>query len=80
MQKQAMSLYRDVVRTARAKPGEAGQDALSWARAEFEQHRAIPRTDINRIEHLLRRGRRQLEMLQQADVTGVRVRRRAAGT
>lgn len=73
LQKQALALYRQVLRAARTKPedGRAGIEAL--ARSEFERHRAIARKDFNRIEHLLRRGTRQLDVLKQADVGGVQM-------
>jgi succinate dehydrogenase assembly factor 1 len=70
-----VSLYRQVLRAARAKPDGGGAAIAALARAEFDRHRAIDRKDFNRIEHLLRRGQHQLEMLGGADVTGVEVRR-----
>lgn len=73
MQKQALALYREVLRTARTKPedGRAGIEAL--ARIEFDRYKGIARKDFNRIEHLLRRGKRQIDVLKQADVAGVQV-------
>ena len=73
LQKQALALYREALRTARTKPqeGRAGIEAL--ARTEFDKYRAIARKDFNRIEHLLRRGKRQIDVLKQADVAGVQL-------
>lgn len=62
-----------MLRIARTKPedGRAGIEAL--ARTEFDRYKGIARKDFNRIEHLLRRGKRQLDVLKQADVAGVQV-------
>jgi succinate dehydrogenase assembly factor 1 len=72
-QKQALALYRGVLRAARAKPDAAALAALG--RAEFERHRGVDRRDFARVEALLRRGQRQLSMLSAADVTGIAWRR-----
>lgn len=43
-----------------------------WAcRPACRRHRDIDRKDILLIEHLIRKGRRQLELLSSASVTGV---------
>ena len=67
LQKQALALYREVLRVARTKPadGRAGIEAL--ARAEFDTYRGVAKKDFARVEHFLRRGRRQLELLKHAD-------------
>ena len=71
-QKQALALYRGVLRAARAKPDATARGALAaLGRAEFERHRGVDRRDFARVEALLRRGQRQLGMLSAADVTGV---------
>ena len=76
LQKQALALYRQALRVARAKPADGGgrEGVEALARAQFEQYRSVPRKDFVRIEHLLRRGQRQVEMLQKSDVTGVLVK------
>ena len=48
-----------------------GGNIVSLVRDEFEKHRSISRKDFLRIEFLLRRGRRQLELLKGSNVTGV---------
>ena len=71
-QKQALSLYRQVLRVAREKSsveGRAGIEAL--ARLEFEKNKSISRKDFNRIEHLLRVGKRRVEVIKDANVGGV---------
>jgi succinate dehydrogenase assembly factor 1 len=61
-----------VLRIARTKKdGRAGIEA--FARTEFERYSGLARKDFNRIEHLLRRGKRQIDTLKQADVAGVQV-------
>ena len=73
MQKQALALYREVLRIARTKPENGRAGIKDLARSELDRYKGIARKDFNRIEHLLRRGKRQVEVLKQADVAGVQV-------
>ncbi|XP_067170569.1 succinate dehydrogenase assembly factor 1, mitochondrial [Apteryx mantelli] len=59
--KQVLSLYRQLLRASKDKPGFAG-----CIREEFRRNAGIPPRDALRIEFLLRRGRRQLEQLRAA--------------
>ncbi|KAI6051481.1 succinate dehydrogenase assembly factor 1, mitochondrial [Marmota monax] len=59
LQRQVLSLYRELLRAGRGKPG-----AEARVRAEFRQNASLPRTDVLRIEYLYRRGRRQLQLLR----------------
>lgn len=59
LQRQVLSLYRELLRAGRGKPG-----AEARVRAEFRQHACLPRSDVLRIEYLYRRGRRQLQLLR----------------
>ena len=74
LQRQVLSLYRELLRAGRGKPG-----AEARVRAEFRQHAGLPRSDVLRIEYLYRRGRRQLQMLRSGHATamGAFVRTRA---
>jgi hypothetical protein len=80
LQKQVLSLYRDLLRAARHKPADARAGIEALARSEYERWRHLPRSELNRIEHLLRRGRRQAEMLGQSDVQGFGMVEGGAGT
>lgn len=66
LQKQVLSLYRDLLRAGRGKPG-----AEARVRAEFRQHASLPRSDVLRIEYLYRRGRRQLQLLRSGHTTAL---------
>ncbi|XP_048185670.1 succinate dehydrogenase assembly factor 1, mitochondrial [Perognathus longimembris pacificus] len=66
MQKQILSLYRELLRAGRGKPG-----AEARVRAEFRQHAGLPRSDVLRIEYLYRRGRRQLQLLRSSHATAM---------
>ncbi|XP_020833563.1 succinate dehydrogenase assembly factor 1, mitochondrial [Phascolarctos cinereus] len=68
LQKQVLSLYRELLRAARGKPG-----AEARVRAEFREQAGLQRTDVLRIEYLYRRGRRQLEQLRDSHTTGMGV-------
>lgn len=66
LQRQVLSLYRELLRAGRGKPG-----AEARVRAEFRQHACLPRTDVLRIEYLYRRGRRQLQLLRSGHATAM---------
>ncbi|XP_018412783.1 PREDICTED: succinate dehydrogenase assembly factor 1, mitochondrial [Nanorana parkeri] len=59
LQKQVLSLYKHLIRAGKDKPG-----ALPRIQHEFRRNAKIPRTEVMRIEYLVRRGRRQLEQLK----------------
>ncbi|KAK1330277.1 hypothetical protein QTO34_010465 [Cnephaeus nilssonii] len=65
LQRQVLSLYRELLRAGRGKPG-----AEARVRAEFRQHACLPRSDVLRIEYLYRRGRRQLQLQQRLHCPG----------
>jgi len=44
----------------------------------LRRYRALDRKDIQRIEHLLRKGRRQLDLFKSSEVTGVKLQAGAA--
>ena len=68
IQIQVLSLYREFLRVAKNKPG-----VREYIRSEFRKNAKIARTDTLHIEHLLRRGQRQLELLKTKEVEGVGV-------
>ncbi|KAK9817147.1 hypothetical protein WJX72_010302 [[Myrmecia] bisecta] len=78
LQRQVLHFYRNVIRTAReARPAES-QQILQFARAEFERYREVDRKNYQLIEHLLRKGTKQLNLLQSTEVIGVQLHRAAA--
>lgn len=66
IQLQILRLYREFLRTGKERPG-----VQEYVKAEFRKNAVIPRTDILRIEHLLRRAERQLTLLQKPTVKGM---------
>ena len=70
-QKQVLSLARSVVRASRTKPEEMRAGVLAQLRLEFEKGKAVDRTDIMLIEHLLRRGAKHLALLRSDTFSGV---------
>lgn len=68
LQLQVLALYRQCLRVARDKPG-----AVDHVRTEFRKNADINKSEVMRIEHLLRRGQRQLESLRKPTTTGVGV-------
>ena len=71
LQRQVLSLARSVARAARVKPPTVRAAVMARLRQEFEAGQAVDRLDVGRIEHLLRKGGRQLELLRSGAVVGV---------
>ena len=65
---QVLSFYRNVIRTARAKDPELRAQILQYARLEMEKHRHIERRNVLLVEHYLRKGMKQLEIVQSGSV------------
>ena len=71
IQKQVLALYRESLRAARRVPSPSGAlAATAYARQEFRLAAAtVDRMDFQRVEHLLRAGRKKLDALSRADVS-----------
>lgn len=66
LQLQIFSLYRQFLRVARDKPGTA-----EYVKQEFHRNAKIPKIEILRIEHLYRKGQRQLESFKKSTTKGI---------
>lgn len=77
VQLDVLSLYRGLMREANRRTDPESRDRLrTYVRAEFQQHKAIERKEIARIEWLLHYGRTRLEELQaQKPTTGFNILR-----
>ncbi|KAA1477538.1 hypothetical protein DENSPDRAFT_844701 [Dentipellis sp. KUC8613] len=69
LQKDVLLLYRRALRMVRTKPPAAQPKFLLFVRWSFKtQAASISPRDVSAIEHLLRRGRRQLETYESPTV------------
>ncbi|KAG2151390.1 hypothetical protein DEU56DRAFT_727883 [Suillus clintonianus] len=69
LQKEVLALYRRALRMVRTKPVLTQPKFLLFVRYNFHtQVSSVSPRDVAAIEHLLRRGRRQLEMYEQPSV------------
>jgi len=66
LQLQVLSLYKQCLRAAEAKPGFRLN-----VQTEFRRNAKIPRTDTMRIEHVMRNGYRKLTMMSDPNVSGM---------
>ena len=67
VQRDVLALYKSLQRAAHGRPGFDGV-----IRAEFKKNAvAVGKTDIFRIEHMIRNGKRKLEMLNEHNVSSV---------
>ncbi len=74
LQREVLALYRLVLRAVRAKPAESRAEFRRFAREQLDAKRGVDRKDFLRIEDLLRRGRRQLELFGRPDVMHITTR------
>ena len=67
IQKQVLSLYKACLRAAKTKPG------FDYTiREEFKKNAKIyEKSDVLRIEHLMRHGQRKLDMMKDPNVSGM---------
>jgi hypothetical protein len=70
LQLQVLHLYRQALRAARKQEPHSRRNLEEYARHQFETQRSVSRTNVLLIEHLLRQGNKQLQMLSQTDVKG----------
>ncbi|EMD39940.1 hypothetical protein CERSUDRAFT_103849 [Gelatoporia subvermispora B] len=69
LQREVLSLYRRALRMVNSKPEPARPKFLLYVRHAFRtQATAVSPRNISAIEHILRRGRRQLEMYEDSKV------------
>ena len=66
LQRDVLHLYRAALRAARRHDPSTRQSLCAFARHELERHRGVRTVEVQRIEHLLRKGHRQLQVLQSA--------------
>ena len=69
VQKQILDLYRQFMRASKDRPGIKEHIRREFRRQAFR----IPKTDVMRIEHMLRRGKRQLDALEKVTVRNITV-------
>ena len=66
-----LSLARQLFRAARSQPAAVRAAVAAEVRAEFAAHADVARGDVARVEHLLRRGAKQLALLRSPHFRGV---------
>ena len=68
VQKQVLALYRDGLRRARELPDVNSRNAAkAFIVREFRKGMEVDRLDFQRIEHLLRTGKKKLTSLASSD-------------
>jgi len=69
LQKDVLSLYRRALRMVSTKPPSVRPKFLLFVRYSFRmQASAVSPRDVAAIEHMLRRGKRQIEMYEDSKV------------
>jgi succinate dehydrogenase assembly factor 1 len=70
LQLQVLTLYRSCLRIVRSLPPAARSPAALYAREEFRRFASVDRFDHQRVEHLLRAGKKKLSLVTDVGVTG----------
>ena len=74
IQKQVLSLYRSFWRVARSKTPDTRLGIERYVGAQFRRDaHAVDKKDFQRIEYLIRRGSKQLELLKANQITGFNI-------
>ena len=68
LQLEVLSLFKQFLRTVGDKPGMA-----DYVREEFRKNASLPKNNTLIIDHMLRKGKRQLGEMQKSSVTGLHV-------
>ncbi|GBE84949.1 hypothetical protein BKA93DRAFT_734885 [Sparassis latifolia] len=69
LQKEVLALYRRALRMVNTKPPRVRPKFLLFVRYSFKtQASAMSPRDVSAIEHMLRRGRRQLDVYEDSKV------------
>lgn len=68
LQRLVLSSYRECLSAVRRLPVPSRTPAAAFVRAEFRRHAAaVDKLDIQRVEHLLRHARKQVERAATVD-------------
>ena len=68
LQISVFNLYRRLIRASEGRPG-----FKEYLRTEFRENAKIPRSNILRIEYLIRTGEKQLKDLQKSELKSISV-------
>ncbi|CCF47527.1 hypothetical protein CH063_04187 [Colletotrichum higginsianum] len=71
LQREVLSLYRQCIREIRKKPETAQPHFRTFTRTEFDRYITVDKRDFSVVEHLLRKGRRQLETYSSPSIKDV---------
>ncbi|TPX67924.1 hypothetical protein SpCBS45565_g03470 [Spizellomyces sp. 'palustris'] len=72
LQRDVLDLYRSLLRVVRTKPESSRDHFYTYIRSQFRQDASsVSQRDISTIEFMLRKGRRQLEVLKSDNVVDI---------
>jgi len=71
IQKEVLALYAEFVRAIKKKPAPQSHSLLQYVRAQFKANaKSVAPRDVALIENMVRRGKRQLSLLQGSETDG----------
>jgi succinate dehydrogenase assembly factor 1 len=71
IQHQVIQLYRDCLRAIKKKPKESQHNFTCFVQREFRKNQSISRKEFTTIEYLIRKGQRQLLLLQSDQIHSI---------
>jgi hypothetical protein len=80
LQKQVLSMYAAFLRVIRTKQPEGQPGLRQVVGTEFRRGAQVPKSDFRLIEHLIRKGGRQLELLKSDNIQSISVERFSQGS
>ncbi|EED20368.1 heat shock protein, putative [Talaromyces stipitatus ATCC 10500] len=72
LQREVLSLYRKCLREVRKKPQNTRDNFRAFAQAEFRKQLDVNKKDFSTIEHLLRKGHKQLETYSSPGIRNIK--------
>ncbi|ODQ64402.1 hypothetical protein NADFUDRAFT_83885 [Nadsonia fulvescens var. elongata DSM 6958] len=73
LQRDVLKLYRMCIRACHKKPEDTRMNFVLFARQEFRKFSSIKTKDFTVIEHLLRKGARNLDLYANPGVRNVNI-------
>ncbi|VVT53683.1 uncharacterized protein SAPINGB_P003697 [Magnusiomyces paraingens] len=71
LQREVLALYRESIRAIYKKPVEAQPNFREFTRRNFRKYSGMSRKEFGAIEHLIRKGKKMLELYTNPGVRNI---------
>jgi succinate dehydrogenase assembly factor 1 len=73
LQKQVLQLYKQCLQTIKTKPIHVQPQFTKYVKSEFDKNKGMGKREVFTIEYLLRRGQRQLKVMENSQVVDIQI-------